>query len=51
MAHCDIGSVKYLPEPESWLMLVSGIGLLCVFYLHRREFSHSRQSTSGRSAK
>jgi hypothetical protein len=27
-----VPSLKYLPEPSSWLILVSGAGLLGVFY-------------------
>jgi hypothetical protein len=33
----DIGAVEYLPEPEGWLMLGSGIGLLGVFYRRRKQ--------------
>jgi hypothetical protein len=35
-AGCDIGAVEFVPEPASWLMLVSGAGLLGVFFRWRR---------------
>ena len=35
-AGCDIGSVEYLPEPASWLMLVVGTTFLGLLYLRRR---------------
>ena len=34
-AACDIGAVEFVPEPQGWLMLVGGIGLLGLLYQRR----------------
>ena len=35
MAHCDIGSVEFLPEPRGSVMLVAGTTLLALLYRRR----------------
>ena len=35
MAHCDIGSVEYLPEPHHTATLVAGTTLLALLYRRR----------------
>jgi hypothetical protein len=35
MAHCDIGSVEYLPEPRGSVTLIAGAALLALLYRRR----------------